>query len=568
MMLALPAVWTGWQQDDINMRYFLLGYPGLDGKPISPFFDIFTFLTGDTHRAKQLMDIGLIPWWTLESMRLSFWRPISAASHWLDYALWPNSAALMHIQSLLWFGAVILTAAAIYRRFLGSNWVAGLAALLFALDDAHGLPAGWIANRNALLATLFGMLALLFHDKWRREKWNYGAFLGPTFLLLGLLSGEFALGVVGYLAAYQIILDPGSLRMRILGFVPYGVVACVWLAVYRLMGYGTWGSGFYVDPMSEPLAYIGAFLTRAPLLLADQLAVPPTTMVLFLPPAAVIALLVWATILLIVLFVVFLPLIRHDRVARFWGIGMVLSLPPVCATMPHSRVLLIAGLGGMGLVAQWIVGFKEQANWFPKTRAWQRFGQVILIVLLVAHGIIAPILLPFNAVSPAMAEPFVQTAASHAPVGPDLARQDLVLANPPSVFFGDYFSTARVVNHQDAPRHLRILATGATPVHIARPDATTLIVRPEGGFLAFPFDNVFRSSAHPLRLGERIEVTNMTVQVTSLTQDGRPAEATFRFGAPLEDGSFTWLQWRDGRYAPFELPPPGADIVLPAQSLF
>ena len=111
VLLALPSVWTGWQQDDINLRYFLLGYPGLDGKPISPIFDIFTFLTGDTHRAWQLMDIGLIPWWTLENIRLSFWRPLSAATHWLDYALWPNSAALMHLQSLIWFGAVIAAAA-------------------------------------------------------------------------------------------------------------------------------------------------------------------------------------------------------------------------------------------------------------------------------------------------------------------------------------------------------------------------------------------------------------------------------------------------------------------------
>ena len=106
IVLALPSLWTGWQQDDINMRYFLLGYPGLDGKPISPFFDIFTFLTGDTYRAKQLMDIGLVPWWTLEDMRLSFWRPLTAVTHWIDYSLWPNNAALMHIQSLIWFGAV------------------------------------------------------------------------------------------------------------------------------------------------------------------------------------------------------------------------------------------------------------------------------------------------------------------------------------------------------------------------------------------------------------------------------------------------------------------------------
>ena len=135
---------------------------------------------------------------------------------------------------------------------MGTAWTAGLAALLFAIDDAHGLPAGWLANRNALIATLFGMLALLFHDKWRREKWSWLTLLGPAFLLLGLLSGEFALGVVGYLVAYQIVLDSESWRQRVRAFLPYAFVACLWLAVYSLQGYRTWGSGFNVDPTSEP----------------------------------------------------------------------------------------------------------------------------------------------------------------------------------------------------------------------------------------------------------------------------------------------------------------------------
>jgi hypothetical protein len=373
---------------------------------------------------------------------------------------------------------------------------------------------------------------------------------------------------VGYLAAYQAVLDSGSWRQRLFRFLPYGIVAGVWLVVYSLQGYGTWGSGFYIDPMSEPLAFASALFTRGPLLLADQLALPPTTMVLFLPSAAVTALLVWAIILLITLSVALLPLIRRDRIACFWALGMILCLPPVCASMPHSRLLLFSGLGGMGLVAQWIVGFKQKADWLPKTRGWHRLGYAVLIAFVVAHGIIAPILLPFNAVSPAMAEPFIQTAATTAPVGPELAGQDLIILNPPIVFFGHYFSTARVINHLDPPKHLRILAPGAVPLHVARPDDRTLAIRAEGGFLASPFDNVFRSSAHPLRLGEKIGLTNMTAQITGLTDDGRPAEVRFEFSSPLEDKSFTWLQWKEGKYVIFQPPSPGTGVLLPAQPVF
>jgi hypothetical protein len=106
------------------------------------------------------------------------------------------------------------------------------------------------------------------------------------------------------------------------------------------------------------------------------------------------------------------------------------------------------------------------------------------------------------------------------------------------------------------------------PVHVTRLDDRTLVVRPEGGFLAFPFDNVFRSSAHPLRLGQRVELTNVSVEVTALTESGRPAEAMFRFSAPLEDGTFKWLQWKEGKYTLFDPPAIGTGILLPAQPLF
>ena len=77
--------------------------------------------------------------------------PIGWTSGW-----WPHHPWLMHVHSLLWFGATIAIAAILYRRLMGPGWVGGLAALVFALDDAHGSPAAWLANRNAVLGTLFG----------------------------------------------------------------------------------------------------------------------------------------------------------------------------------------------------------------------------------------------------------------------------------------------------------------------------------------------------------------------------------------------------------------------------
>src|SRR5258708_21904314 len=134
----------------------------------------------------------------------------------------------------------------------GSRAEAGLAALLFAVEDGHALPAAWLANRNSLLATLFGLLALTVHDRWRRDGWRPGAWWGSAFLALALLSGELGLGVLAYLAAYALLLDPAGWRRGLTAAIPAGGVFLTWAAAYRLLGFGASGSGMYLDPLASP----------------------------------------------------------------------------------------------------------------------------------------------------------------------------------------------------------------------------------------------------------------------------------------------------------------------------
>ena len=54
----------------------------------------------------------------------------------------------------------------------------------------------------------------------------------------------------------------------------------------------------------------------------------------------------------------------------------------------------------------------------------------------------------------------------------------------------------------------------------------------------------------------------MTVTITSLTADGRPAEATFRFDVPLESPSLLWLCFRGGGFEPFTPPAVGQEAEI------
>ncbi|MBP1691972.1 MAG: hypothetical protein H6Q32_1324 [Bacteroidetes bacterium] len=490
--LTLPALWSGWQQDDLIHRYYLLGNPDPQGEIVAP-LDMFKFLDGDSANTTRMMNLGVLPWWTDPHIRLAFWRPLSALTHWLDYRLWPESSLLMHAQSLLWFGGLIAVMALLYRRLMGAAWVGGLAALLYALDDAHGLPAGWLANRNALVAAFFGVLALLLYDRWRRDASRTGAVLGPLCFALGLLAGETALAVMAYIIAYAFFLDEGNIRHRFVSLIPYGVIALAWFSVYHQLGYGTEGSDFYVDPLSQPLAYLGSLLERGPILLADQFALPPSSFYLFLSAGAVKAIWVWAIVVCVVIGILLSPLVRQNRLAQFWLAGMLLSLPIVTATTPHSRLLLFAGLGGMGLIALWIQRYKEGVFSLADGKGTRRFYRLVMTGAVVIHLVLAPLMLPLNAMSAATMEPFLQEPARAVDLGSGIEEKDLILVNPPIVFLTNYFILVRSLEGLPVPQRQRVLAPGDVTLQVSRKDAHTLIVTPDGGFLRGPFDNVFRS---------------------------------------------------------------------------
>src|SRR5690606_36360259 len=112
---------------------------------------------------QQLMDQGLVPWWTLPEVQYAFWRPVAELTHGMDYLFWPNYPMIMHLHSLVYFGLVLWLAWRLFERLLPNTTSAQLATWIFALAYSHGLPAGWLANRNAVLATLFVILTLHCH---------------------------------------------------------------------------------------------------------------------------------------------------------------------------------------------------------------------------------------------------------------------------------------------------------------------------------------------------------------------------------------------------------------------
>lgn len=63
-------------------------------------------------------------------------------------------------------------------------------------------------------------------------------------------------------------------------------------------------------------------------------------------------------------------------------------------------------------------------------------------------------------------------------------------------------------------------------------------------------------------LGQTVELTTATIEITELTADGRVAEARFRFRVPLEDPSLRWLMVTRQGYEPMRPPAVGETVEV------
>lgn len=538
-LLCLPSMGTGLQVDDLLHTALLRG--------LSPYAEhgqgalrLFTFFDGDPARNRAMTAEGLFPWWTGETIRLSFCRPLSALTHWLDHAAWTELPFLMHVHSFLWLALAIALATSLYRRLLEVKWVAGLAALMFAVHDAHALPATWIANRNATIALVFGLLTLVAH---RRR-----SLLAPVALALALAAGESGLSTVALLVGHAWLLEDDRARWRRL--VVYLPVLLGWALLYRHFGFGTAGSTFYIDPGREPLRFAAMTLVRFPLLLAGTIMPLPIDVAFLVPRTAYLAFVAgsWAILLLVARWVY--PLVRERPTARYFAFVTAATLLPACATIPSGRLLMFATFGAMGLFAEAIAHGAERP-----ARA--------MIALRVG---LAPVLFVVGSFQMPLVGVVVDRFVRSLPSERALATQDLILVTSFDAAGSGYVSLKRDMTGGVRARHTHVMAIGDQEVTVERVDERSLLVRPRNGFLADQFSRLFREA--PFAVGARVEWVHATIEVRELTADGRAAAARFTFREPLEHDGYRFMKFAGPALAPFELPRVGETVTIPPGVLF
>lgn len=579
-VLMLPSVFGPFALDDHIFAVLGRSDPGIAGLQSRP-WDLLTFTTGDVASNRALIDEGaLLPWWAHERHLNSLLRPLSVLTHRIDLALWPHSAALAHLHSILWFAGLLWVLSWLYAEISSERWVACLALLLFAIDDVHGATVGWIANRNAILAALFGALGLLFHhrarDPQRKGSRAPAIALSALCVALALASAESGVIVYAYLFGYAVTLDRDAVRLdrarglssALLALWPFVPIGLAWRWIYKAGGFGTFASDAYLDPAQAPLTFVSALSRNLPALLGSQLGpgLPLADAMFWAPLDQTLPVQALAWLTLVVMGVLLLPTLLTSPVSRFWALSLVLGAVPLSASALGDRLLLPIGIAGSALVAQAI------AHWVDLAREAQVglrhvMPRIALVMLVLPAVVVSPLLLPMRASLMGMLGTTLEHAQRAMPHTPDVTDKTLVIVNAPVDVAVSYIQIARAREGVPRPAHLRWLVTASSEFSVQRTSERVLRVHKDKGLLYTAPERHYRAASLGFTRGDGVRVREMSARIVALTRDGRPQTVDFTFDRPLEDRGYLFYAWERTRFVRWSLPRVGESRTFGAEDM-
>jgi hypothetical protein len=526
LVLGLPTLDVGLLGDDLAQAE-LLATPGRS-------WDMFVFVSGPRAHTEQLRAIGQFPWWVDPDLHVAFFRPLAVLTHALDVRLWPSAAWLMHLHSVLWYALACLLAWVLARRLCSNTCAAGVAGLVYAGAFGHLVPVGWLAHRNGLISTVFALVMLLAHDRWRRDGDKLGAVLAVAALAGALLAGESGVVSLAFVFAYAVILDQAPLRARALSLVPSLLLVVAWRVVYDALGYGVSGSGAYVDPVAGVAELITLFPSRYFALLTFSVSPPFST--------SAPALLWWGVTLVLLASAGVFAATTERPAARFGVLAAALGCVPLTASVPFERLLVLTSFGVALLWGELIDAWLLTG---PRPRGARAIAGLVVLV----HVLVSPLMFLARALSFDQMQPSAAAYAEDAwPGAPAMQGKIVLIVHTPNYMAVDSLPRVLRALGTAQPARIWVLHAGVAAPEIDQIDTHTLELRAPHGW---PSDDVTGFWRHPgtapFAVGDRIPTADFTAVVDEVA-DGRATRVRFVFARPLDDPGQAWLLWLDGQH--------------------
>jgi hypothetical protein len=215
------------------------------------------------------------------------------------------------------------------------------------------------------------------------------------------------------------------------------------------------------------------------------------------------------------------PLLRRDELARFFAVGMLAAAAPFGATVAQDRLALPLGLGAFGLIARLIAAVRDGSLADARSR-WSRR------ILIALHAVLAPLLFVPSLWFPWLFDREARRLADAAPGAPVVA-----VLNSPTELLYVFPEAIRRGAGQRWPDHVYPLYAGDVDVRVERVAANAVEIAPAGGWLHGPLELVMRRRDSPFRVGHRVQLDEMSVEVLEVNARGRPARARFTFARDL-----------------------------------
>ena len=523
-------------------------------------FGLFDLVDGSSAQVQSMKDSGRLLWSASDSLHLSFWRPVSELTHWIDDVLWRDTPALMRAHSLLWYGALLALLGRFYRMLDTSRVRSGLAMALFATSSLHFFVIMWISARNQIIAACFCVLTLMAYHQWSRSGLARYGLLGGLTLMLSLLSAEAGVATGGYLLAYALCYEQGPLwRQRLLRLAPFLVLIAAWRMAHVALGFGSASSGSYIDP-GISARFLHALLQRLPALMFSVVTGISSGLQSTMSDAKAWIFAATAVIILIVLAKLAARAgLWSRREFRFYALGSLFALIPVCAVSPTDRVLLNAEIGMSAVLATL---FSQLLSQLHREQGWSTISdKAVLGLLLAIHAVAFPIATLFL---PLVTDKVLAHYSVNEPLTlPDeVAKRgsQVILVNPPGPFMLFYYPLIRSYFGKPNPSAIHAMATGVNQaLRLTVLDDRTIELDSQTSFAQPIMRDVI---AQPFKVGDVAKMGDVTVTVTNVSSDGEPLRAVFKFPVPITDPRWHFFVWHEPRYERMTMPPVGQPMFI------
>lgn len=580
VVLRHDALEVGFSVDDYAQLAMMRGVYPVPRAPL----ELFTFSDGSAHENQALRQGGIFPWWSHPELRISMCRPLASALMWLDLSLFGMNAVGYQLHSLWWWLAMAGLFAWLLRRLLPAV-PALLALALFAFDDVHHMLLGWIAMRNASVATAFGLLALHLRLSALERGARTRVWPALVAFAFALLAGEYAIALVGFALLLELGYAQGA-RQRLAAIAPWAVLLAVYFALRSAFGFGAYGSGMYVDPIAEPLHFLRSVPERLPVLAGDLVfglrsgwwtfgfpwapqfgaagLIPPEWAHDMQPLRAVQERIGWVAVGLLALLVILAMRSEASRRARFLVLGAPLALVPVLSPFPESRVLVPALAGFSVVLACCLhacaVAFRRRS----RARVWPALGLAAgasLFALQLGGGAF------FGWLDARISASFVQAIRASI-LAPELdapmrsgERVMLLGAADPTTTI--YIQPVRLLHGRPAPVPVHLLGAFTQHRMTRVSERAFVLERLHLGYVpGDTYASVFNS--RPLRAGDRFSLDGLQATVERAHQ-GRPVRTRFELDLPLDHpGVLLLAQTARGLDRVYFPPIGGEALIMPA----